>query len=110
MNRTYRGKLVEENLVANNSLGNYFKELSPISIPDVSVTVSLPYSPGCPVIPVAVDQSGIFAFNMTVLNGSIPYTIRVQATRKAFPPIVFDYFVGGYPLASVVEMGTYAFY
>ena len=27
-----------------------------------------------------------------------------------YPTITFDYFVGGYPRADKVEMGTYAFY
>jgi hypothetical protein len=47
---------------------------------------------------------------MTVLNQSIPYTMRVQATKKNYNTISFDYFVGGYPLSSKIEIGSYAFY
>jgi hypothetical protein len=47
---------------------------------------------------------------MTVLNGTIPYLMKIQASRTGFTTIVFDYFVGGYPRSNNVEMGTYAFY
>lgn len=36
--------------------------------------------------------------------------MKIQAHRKGFTPITFDYFVGGYPEAQKVEMGSYAFY
>jgi hypothetical protein len=36
--------------------------------------------------------------------------VRIEATRKNFEPIVYDYVVGGYPLASRVEMGSYSYY
>lgn len=74
------------------------------------MTVSLPYYPGCKVQNVSPDKNGIFEFNMTVLNDSIPYTMRLEASKIGFDPIVVDYFVGGYPDADIVELGTFSFY
>jgi hypothetical protein len=36
--------------------------------------------------------------------------MRILANRKNYSSIVFDYFVGGYPVSSKVEMGIYSFY
>jgi hypothetical protein len=47
---------------------------------------------------------------MTLLNTSIPYIMKIQALKKPYSPIVFDYFVGGYPNTRSVEMGSFAFY
>jgi len=105
--RTYRGKLIEENLESNGP-SNYFKEINNGN--EVKLTVSYPDFKDCPKFNVPVDNHGVFEFNMTILNQSIPYLIKVQAERTLFPTITFDYFVGGYPRADKVEMGTYAFY
>lgn len=105
--RKYRGKLVEENLQATGA-SNYFKELNNQS--DIVVKVSLPNYSGCPHITVPIDSHGVFEFNMSILNGTIPYLMKIHSTRPGFPKIVFDYFVGGFPRSTVVEMGTYSFY
>lgn len=48
---------------------------------------------------------------MSILNMSIPYLMKIKAERALYPvPVSFDYFVGGLPHASVVELGTYAFF
>jgi hypothetical protein len=47
---------------------------------------------------------------MTILNGTIPYLMKIHAEKPNYPPIVFDYFVGGYPRAHNVDMGSFAFY
>lgn len=70
----------------------------------------MPFSNKCPAQVVKVGNGGVIEFNMTILNQSIPYTLRVTAERKNYQPIVFDYFVGGYPNAERVEMGVYVFY
>lgn len=36
--------------------------------------------------------------------------MKVSAERSGYAPIVFDYFVGGFPRSTNVEMGTYAFF
>lgn len=59
---------------------------------------------------VQVDANGIFEFNMTILNISIPYLMNVKVEKPNYSPIIFDYFVGGYPITSRVELGTYSFY
>src|SRR3569833_2500558 len=46
---------------------------------------------------------------MTLLNASIPYTMRLEATKTSFQQISTDYFVGGYPISDRVEMGSFAF-
>jgi hypothetical protein len=62
---------------------NFFKEVSqPAS--DIKVTVSYPYFKDCPAIAVPVDSHGIFEFNMTILNMSIPYLIKVKAERSSY--------------------------
>lgn len=57
-----------------------------------------------------VDNHGVFEFNMTLLNGTIPYLMKIQAEKGYYQDIVFDYFVGGYPTTYSVELGTYSFY
>eukprot|EP00349_Pseudokeronopsis_sp_Brazil_P010707 CAMPEP_0202978818 /NCGR_PEP_ID=MMETSP1396-20130829/85135_1 /ASSEMBLY_ACC=CAM_ASM_000872 /TAXON_ID= /ORGANISM="Pseudokeronopsis sp., Strain Brazil" /LENGTH=172 /DNA_ID=CAMNT_0049717957 /DNA_START=261 /DNA_END=779 /DNA_ORIENTATION=- len=47
---------------------------------------------------------------MTLLNNSIPYTARVSLTKKGFSDITFDFFVGGFPIAPTIELGTYVFF
>jgi hypothetical protein len=47
---------------------------------------------------------------MTMLNQSIPYTMKIEATKTGYQPIIVDFFVGGYPITDKVELGTYAFY
>lgn len=54
--------------------------------------------------------NGIFEFNMTVLNSSIPYTMRLHASKPLFNDIDSDYFVGGYPTTDRVELGSFLFY
>lgn len=54
---------------------------------------------GCQSLTVTPDNRGIFEFNMTLLNNTIPYTMRIEANKTGFDPIIFDFFVGGYPLA-----------
>ena len=88
---------------------NYFKELTNTN--DVKVSVSKPNFKDCTPIPVSIDSHGVFEFNITLLNMSIPYLIKVTAEKPMYSqPITFDYFVGGLPHADIVEMGTYAFY
>lgn len=89
---------------------SYFKEITSPTNSEISLTVSYPFSKKCPPISVTVDAHGLIEYNMTLLNHSIPYTMRILASRKNYNPIVFDYFVGGYPIISRVEMGTYSFY
>ena len=105
--RTYRGKFIEENLNSNGR-PPYFKA-SP-SYADTKLSVSLPFYKGCQTQTVTVDGHGIFEFNMTILNTSIPYTMRLDANKTGFDRIVVDYFVGGYPISDIVELGSFAFY
>ena len=46
---------------------------------------------------------------MTVLNGTIPYMMRVSGTKPGFNPLSIDYFVGGYPISNKVELGPLIF-
>ena len=103
----YRGKFIEENMYANGSTP-YFKTLS--SNADVTLKVYLPFFDGCPAQNVNVDSYGIFEFNMSILNASIPYTMRLEGNKPNFEKIVSDYFVGGYPISDKVEMGSFMFY
>ncbi len=105
--RLYRAKLVDENLEATGPT-NYFREFSNTS--DIKVAVSMPFFSGCGVINVPVNNHGIFEFNMTVLNYTIPYLMKIKADKGNSSSIVFDYFVGGFPRSTSVEMGTYSFY
>jgi len=47
---------------------------------------------------------------MTVLNSTIPYLMKIKADKGYYSSIVFDYYVGGYPITDKVELGSYAFY
>ena len=76
----------------------------------MKVQVSMPYFKGCSVQTITSDTHGIFEFNMTVLNYTIPYTMRLEATKTNFDNIGVDYFVGGYPNTDIVELGTFSFY
>jgi hypothetical protein len=105
--RRYRAKLVDENTQATGS-SNYFKEFTNSS--DIKLQVTLPYFKGCEAINVPVDSHGVFEYNMSILNGTIPYLMKITANRTSFSPVVFDYFVGGFPRSSTVEMGTYSFF
>lgn len=105
--RKYRGKFNEENLSAGGQ-PPYFKDLTTNT--DVKLQVSLPYFSGCQVQHVTPDKFGIFEFNMSVLNETIPYTMRLEAQKSNFDPVFVDYFVGGYPNTDVVELGTFSFY
>ena len=106
VSRLYRGKLYEE--AVNRKEGqNYFKPVS--SVNDVKLQFTFPYSKGCAPIAVTADANGVFETNLTLLNTSIPYTIRIQATKPSFDPISVDYFVGGYPTAVKVELGSFIF-
>jgi hypothetical protein len=73
------------------------------------MSVSLPYFKGCQAYNVTPDSHGVFDVNLTVLNSTIPYTIRVSAQKTGFDPINVDYFVGGYPITDKVELGSFAF-
>ena len=109
-NRTYRGKLVEENVNANGP-ATYFKEIASNINNEIKVVVTYAFSKQCAPVAVPVDAHGIFEFKMPILNQSVPYTMKVSATHKKYTtPVVFDYFVGGFPRTDTVEMGTYAFY
>ena len=52
-----------------------------------------------------MDGNGIFEQNLTLLNTTIPYMIRIWVNKTGFDPLSIDYFVGGYPLTNVVEIG-----
>lgn len=103
-NRTYRAKLIDY-----GQSPSFFKELGNVTS-GINVTVTTPNFKGCKAITVPVGAKGIIEFNMSTLNQTIPYLIKVQAERATYQPIVFDYFVGGYPLTDKVEMGTYSFF
>jgi len=106
-NRTYRGKIIEENLEATGP-HNYFKE--PYSANEIKLQISQPHSRACPVIPVTVDSHGVFEYNMTLLNLTVPYLMKIQADKGNYQSIIFDYYVGGFPRTDRVELGSYAFY
>ena len=42
---------------------------------------------------------------MTVLNQSIPYTMRIEAEKTGYVATSLDYFVGGIPNLDKVELG-----
>jgi hypothetical protein len=60
----------------------------------------------CPPLIVPVDSHGIYEFNMSILNSSIPYIMHMNAYKIGYETINMDYFVGGYPNAVHVEMGS----
>ena len=74
------------------------------------MSVTLPFYPGCIASTVSVDSYGIFEFPMALLNYSIPYTMRINIARSGYQPISADYFVGGFPIANSLDIGTFMFY
>jgi hypothetical protein len=79
--RRYRAKLVDEN-TAGTGPSNYFREFNSTS--DIKVQVALPFFAGCDPITVAIDSHGVFEYNMSILNGTIPYLMKITATRSNF--------------------------
>lgn len=59
----------------SNGPANYFKEIN--NGTEVKLSVSLPTSKDCPVLAVPVNNHGVFEFNMTLLNSSIPYLMKI---------------------------------
>jgi hypothetical protein len=72
--RKYRAKFVEENTGATGP-SNYFRDLNNTS--DIKVNVLVPYFKSCEPLSVSIDNHGIIEFNMTILNGTIPYLMKV---------------------------------
>lgn len=72
--------------------------------------VWLPFSPGCEAQSFAIDQNGLFQFNMPVLNNSIPYLMRMEFSKNGYESAQMDYFVGGFPISDQMHVGSIVLY
>jgi hypothetical protein len=70
-NRTYRAKFLDY-----GASPSYFKEFNN-NTSAIKVTVTAPFFKGCQPINVPIDAKGIIEFNMSILNQSIPYLMKV---------------------------------
>lgn len=68
----------------------------------LSVTVHLPFYRTCLPKTIHTDTNGIFAFNLSVLNNSVPYVARLQFEQIGSLPMTHDFYVGGPVQDSIV--------